>query len=387
MNRCIAIVGGGPAGAFTAHLLAQDGCKVVLFDEKLAWEKPCGGGVTHKALEQYPFLAEAAVERRLIRGCELISPKGRRAYFHLGYPLAIFSRRVLNGLLLKMAHESGAELIRDRVVAIEPDSGGWRVRTRTSSHTADFLVIAAGARNPFRAQFSQTVAAADLMATIGYYVPGSGEDIQVRFLPALEGYIWIFPRTDHLSVGICGKMDRHTTADLRVMLERHLHDSGMSLDGAVLYAHVLPAWRAETLLSTRFCGDGWALVGDAAGFVDPITGEGLYYALRSAELLAQAIRENDLGLYEKAVRQDFLAELVKAARSAGRFYNGRLLGRPLLERMVQFASASERFRGLMREVLAGTQGYVGLRRRVARIMIPVLFETFLGWEKMEKQPA
>src|SRR5512135_1138437 len=104
----IAIVGGGPAGAMAAACLAQGGREVVLFDEKLAWEKPCGGGVTHKALEQYLFLREAEVERNLVDACELISPAGLRLWLPLGRQIAIFSRRVLNGLLLDQAHSAGA---------------------------------------------------------------------------------------------------------------------------------------------------------------------------------------------------------------------------------------------------------------------------------------
>ena len=70
----IAIVGAGPAGAFAAESLAREGCKVLLVDEKLAWEKPCGGGITHKALVEYPFLRDSQVERNWVSGCELISP-------------------------------------------------------------------------------------------------------------------------------------------------------------------------------------------------------------------------------------------------------------------------------------------------------------------------
>lgn len=58
MTGLVAIVGGGPAGATAAEMLARGGAKVLLIDEKLAWEKPCGGGLTYKALERYPFLCE-----------------------------------------------------------------------------------------------------------------------------------------------------------------------------------------------------------------------------------------------------------------------------------------------------------------------------------------
>jgi flavin-dependent dehydrogenase len=99
----IAIVGGGPAGALAGELLAAGAREVLLFDEKLAWEKPCGGGLTHKALIQYPFLREARAESKFIVNCELLSPAGRRARFELRHPLAIFSRFTLNGLLLDTA--------------------------------------------------------------------------------------------------------------------------------------------------------------------------------------------------------------------------------------------------------------------------------------------
>src|SRR5260370_32542014 len=99
----IAIIGGGPAGAFAAAELAGAGREVFLFDEKLAWEKPCGGGLTDKALSHWPFLREAQVERNWISDCELIAPSGRKVSFHLDRQIAIFSRLALNGLLLDPA--------------------------------------------------------------------------------------------------------------------------------------------------------------------------------------------------------------------------------------------------------------------------------------------
>ncbi|MBO0910393.1 MAG: NAD(P)-binding protein, partial [Acidobacteria bacterium] len=71
-----AVVGGGPAGALVAAALARGGREVLLFDEKLAWEKPCGGGLTGKALARWPFLGEAGVERNWIDRCELVAPSG-----------------------------------------------------------------------------------------------------------------------------------------------------------------------------------------------------------------------------------------------------------------------------------------------------------------------
>src|SRR5437867_3344551 len=99
----IVIVGGGPAGAFAASALASAGRQVLLFDEKLAWEKPCGGGLTDKALARWPFLRDAGVERNLISDCELIAPSGAKVRFALDKQIAIFCRLALNGASLDRA--------------------------------------------------------------------------------------------------------------------------------------------------------------------------------------------------------------------------------------------------------------------------------------------
>src|SRR5260370_1466635 len=115
LPKLIAIVGGGPAVAFAAAELARAGREVLLFDEKLAWEKPCGGGLTDKAIVRWPFLRDAQVERNWISDCELIAPSGRKVSFHLDRQIAIFSRLALNGLLLDRAREAGAQVVPERV--------------------------------------------------------------------------------------------------------------------------------------------------------------------------------------------------------------------------------------------------------------------------------
>lgn len=377
-TESIAVVGGGPAGAMAAAQLCGGGRQVVLIDEKLAWEKPCGGGLTHKALERYPFLAEAEVERNWVRGCELVSPSGRRAWFDLDKQMAIFSRCVLNGLMLERARAAGAEIVQARVVEIGGERGKWRLSTREGEISASYVVVAAGARNPFRLR--SPLAAADLMATAGYYIPGSGDCIHISFLAGLKGYIWLFPRRDHISAGICGKVDAMPTAQLRRMLEDFLARRDLSTGQAKFYSHVLPAPRASTLQQLTLQGEGWALIGDAAGLVDAITGEGLYYALRSAEMLTEGLLAGDPEGYDRRARREILPELQMAARYADRFYGGKFLGGAVLDRMVQFTAASGRVRRLMCDVFSGAQGYVGLRRRAYATFVGALPEVVArGW--------
>ncbi len=99
----VAILGGGPAGAFAAEQLAAAGLRVQLFDEKLAWEKPCGGGLTYKAYSQYPFLIENSTPKRFVTETVLSAPKAGEVTLKLSDPLVIYSRLDLNRMLLERA--------------------------------------------------------------------------------------------------------------------------------------------------------------------------------------------------------------------------------------------------------------------------------------------
>jgi flavin-dependent dehydrogenase len=424
--QAVAVIGGGPAGALAAERLAAAGHGVTVFDERPGWEKPCGGGVTDKALAAYPFLREAGIARQWVRDCELIGRSGRRARLALDRAIAIFSRETLNRLLLERARRAGAEVVTARVVGLEragaaaeapaadlanasaaasagrgggvgggggesgadaggPTGGGgarragWRLRLREGAEVAaDFVILAAGARNPFRHAFGLAGGAADFMTALGYYGPGGGDRIQIRFLPGLDGYIWVFPRVGHFSVGICGHTDGMPAGALRAELDQFLRQEGYSYAGSPFYAHVLPAYTVAALRAMRFSGGDWAVVGDAAGLVDPITGEGLYYALRSGELCAAALLAGRIEGYGRALRAEVLPDLELAARIARRFYTGSFLGGEVIERMIQFTARSRRFQRLMADLFAGSQGYVGLRRRLYRQLAPTLCEAALA---------
>ena len=383
----IAIVGGGPAGAFAGELLAAGGKAVLLFDEKLAWEKPCGGGLTHKALVQYPFLAEARAQSKFIVKCELVSPAGRRARFELRHPLAIFSRFTLNGLLLQRALRSGVQLRKERVTRISGAEEDWHLATPNAEYRASHLVLAAGARNPFRGQFLSPISPDDLMVTAGYFIPGHSSLVQIQFLKDITGYIWVFPRPDHVSAGIAAKMGETSTAELRRQLEQWLGENDFSLEGASFYSHILPAFRAQTLDEMQVCGDGWTMIGDSAGMVDPITGEGLYYALRSAELCAEALRTGEPAQYRERLQEEILPELKLAARVSQRFYTGQIFGESVLERMVALTQQSESIRNLMSDLFAGSQGYRDLRSRLMRIVPSLMTEGLTSTLRFPGKPV
>src|SRR5438270_4924898 len=308
----VIVLGGGPAGSFAAERLARAGLQTIVFDEKLAWEKPCGGGLTYKAYHEYPFLIENDTPKKIINDTYLSAPKAGAAKLGLSQPLLIYSRYDLNRMLLDRAERAGAQLEKCRVLEVERKGQGWLVRTRQGLLDADFCVVATGARNSLRNVGTQWTAS-DTMYALGYFVPSEKDHIDIQFLPNLEGYIWVFPRCGHLSVGICGKGE--PAQSLRVRLERYMAEKGIPSDGAKFYSHVLPSLETKSWKKNRVAGDRWMAVGDAAGLVDPITGEGLYYAMRSADLASQALllEEADLvekpNAYRRLLRKDFSADL------------------------------------------------------------------------------
>jgi len=388
----VAILGGGPAGAFAAEQLASAGLNVQVFDEKLAWEKPCGGGLTYKAYSQYPFLIDNATPKRLVTETMLAAPRAGEVSLKLDEPLLIYSRLDLNRMLLERAERAGAQIEKARITGMSRYGSAWQLRTSSGIADADFCIVATGARNPLR-DVGTELRPEDAMSALGYYIPGDQTRIDIQFLPGLEGYIWVFPRCGHLSVGICGKGE--PAASLRKRLEQYLNERGISWKGASFYSHLLPSLDSGSWKKNRVSGEGWMAVGDAAGLVDPITGEGLYYAIRSADLAARALLSEVSGLAEKVanyrrlLRRDFTADLEFGLRLAKRVFLGRFLLRSVPPRIVQFTRRSPRFSAIMRDLFSGRQPYLGLKQRLLRNLNPSLYEIAmsLGFSRLVPRKA
>lgn len=374
----VAILGGGPSGAFAAERLASAGVATVLFDEKLAWEKPCGGGLTHKAYRRYPFLIDNAAPKRLVNEAVLAEPAVGSVRLDLREPLVVYSRLDLNRMLLERAARAGAQVEKARVQDMHRN-GRWLLRTTSGSVEADFCIVATGARNPLR-QVGTELTAADTMSALGYYVPGDQSHIDLQFLPQLAGYVWVFPRCGHLSVGICGKGE--PASALRKRLERYMDGKGIGRQGAAFYSYLLPALAAESWGHNRVAGEGWMAVGDAAGLVDPITGEGLYYALRSADLAVDALSGGGPlegpHRYRRMLRHDFAADLEFASSIAQGFFLGRFLFGSIPARMLQFIARSSRLAAIAQDLFAGTQRYQELKDRLVRNVGGALWEVLLN---------
>ena len=398
----VLIVGAGPAGSFAAERLAKGGARVALFDGRPEGEpKACGGGVTAKALKAWPHLLDAV--GRTVNELEMYSPAGKHLHMKLDEPFAIYSRVAFDSYLRDRAKEAGANVFFEKITArgIARTDSGWTLRgasgndksrERPAVWSGKILVGADGANSPIAKKLAGPLQASDMEVAFGYRtpLPETGEvPTVIAFLPRWVGYAWAFPRLDHISFGIATTQEafehkaldeilwqfmvgyyRQRGGDKANIWENSQEPSVIRIEKnlratAERYAARIPGLADQTWNKRRACGEGWALLGDAAGFADPVTGEGIYYALRSAELFAEAFLEGRPEEYEERWREDFGAELRRASQMRRRFY-GNFWGAPFTERMIEFAKGHRGIKKVLGDLVAGEQGYVGLKKKLAR---------------------
>jgi geranylgeranyl reductase family protein len=279
----VAIVGGGPAGSTAAYRLARAGASVLLVDRAtFPRDKPCGGGVTGRAARLLPFSIEPVVEDVVDRlECRLRYGPHFERTAHA--PLAVMTQRKrLDHFLLEKAAEAGAE-VRDgvKVKDVRPDAlsvDGKDVQAR--------IVIGADGCN------GTTARALDLGGEIVHGVALEANfphDVRFAHAMVLElavvrgGYGWVFPKGDHVNVGVGGDESEatHLRDHLRRLCEMHGIDFGTATGTR---GYRLPMRRPDGPLARGTT----ALIGDAAGLLDPFSGDGLYEAFLSAQLVADA---------------------------------------------------------------------------------------------------
>ena len=370
----ITVIGGGPAGCRTSELLARAGHYVALLDAQGPWEKPCGGGLTAKAVRAGRFPADALPHGTIDR---ITVYYGDRKSVTLApeEPPIVVSRRELGAQMMAAARSAGVRFIRDRAVRVAREGNRWKIETREDGLEADFIVGADGATSFVRRNLGTPLSSEDLNVTLGYFIPNAtSSHMKIFFLPGMEGYIWSFPRPDHISYGLMTRPEPAWTSRCKTLLANFIEaDLGPdALEQAEFYSAPVPGLRPGSWAANRITGDGWALAGDAAGLVDPITGEGIYYALRSAEMLAEAFPDPER--YRMAVERELVPELARASAIYRRFYRGRFLGGSFRERMVQVARRSPTVRQILGNLIAGSQPYIGLKGRLVRSIPRVAFD-------------
>jgi len=317
----LGIVGAGPAGTYLALRAAGQGKKVLLFDPKAPWEKPCGGGITHKAWSRFPILADPGIERNESLSSIQISPSGRFFVIDQGPPLLMVSRQSLGRVMLEAAINAGAVHRPLAVKKVEKSGTFTRLMTEQGDFAVRFVVGADGVHSVVRKAFLGSLPGDRTLAAVSqFYEGGPGDPTMIRVTP-FSGYAWAFPRKNCLAVGV-GAMG--PGPDLKAELVRFTQEffpERKPLGG--VQGAVLPYLKNWAAYRERRIGAGWALIGDAAGFCDTLTGEGILYAVWSADLLADAYLNGNLRSYEKAWRKAFGPHLLAGALAAHRLYSAK----------------------------------------------------------------
>jgi menaquinone-9 beta-reductase len=337
-NCDILVIGGGPAGSTAAYLLASQGCDVVLVDKKrFPRPKLCAGLLTWKTMELIRSILHLSLEEIVDNGLITHLTPNYRVFFktsqiaggRLDYPFHFVERPTYDHFWLSAASKAGARIITGQAVRrVDPRSGcatlanGDRIQAQSiigadgaASQTRRSVLSSHRCVRTWKAQLAVTVesrlvlpdgqAAQDFAALYFGFVPW--------------GYAWSFPAREGRIVGIANLWLK-SSQSTRAAFDRFMEATGFSKGRVLTFgSHPLPM---GNYLDPPGCGRV-LFVGDACGLADPLLGEGIYYAHRSAQIAAQSILQSgpgSIGLfraYRRALNRQLLGELrwIKAYRN------------------------------------------------------------------------
>ena len=286
----VVVIGGGPSGATAARTLAKQGVSAVLIEKNLHYEKPCGGGLFRSAFAEFDIPDELCLKE--VDTITLVSPTHKRVDVELiEEMIGIVHRSGFDASLRQLAVDDGAELIEGRCVSIVEKDGGIVVGVKTAdrelSVEACYCIAADGVNSFARKKLTSTSGAKTL--TLYKNLPGRkvrscefwlGSDI------APGHYAWNFPHSTGSSIGTIAA-DTHT---IHRYFEKFSNNFEQDIKPKGFY---IPSYRGDL-----FYAKHTFFTGDAAGLVMPFTYEGIYYAMKSGRLAAEAIIKDDPHSYE-----------------------------------------------------------------------------------------
>jgi geranylgeranyl reductase family protein len=314
----IVIVGGGPAGAYCALELARKGIYATVFDHSHPREKPCAGGLTQTVLEKFPFVEEYRVNSGTSSQLRILSCSNKEVSLNPN-PGFNVSREFFDYQILKKAEQNGAKLSQEKVLAVQSKENYWLIRTAKQSFAAKIVVGADGVCSLIRRVTVGPMRKENLQLTFGYLITGlEDEPTTIRFLAEIPNYIWIFPRKDHSSVGISGDLQFGSWLKGRLNTFMYSYPQAKITSS---FAALIPCAKNPDFFNLPCSGADWVLIGDAAGHVDPISGEGILYALWSAKLAAEAIANHDLEAFDSLWRSEYGNDLAQRSLEREKFYN------------------------------------------------------------------
>jgi len=342
------VVGAGPAGVSAAHELAQGGARVLLLEKaRVPRYKPCGGGVTPRARAVSPLASRAIPATQEARADTILLAHGQRALSgEVAGSLVLVMRDQFDAALTEYAVAAGAEL-RDgtALTGLERAGAGLRLIASGETITTRYLIGADGATGTtarlagFQPVADTGAPAIEVELTVSAAAQARYEHTTLIDIATVRGgYAWVFAKGEHLSVGVAGFLPEGRR-NLRAGLERFLGSYPDLARGRVRLrrGHIIPLAGQR---STR-CHGPVVLAGDAAGLADPLTGEGISYALASGRRAGVAVC-------------DALHEKPDALRYYDRFLE-RTLGADMRYARY-FAALAYRYPGPLMRVLAAYPG-------------------------------
>ena len=378
----VAIVGAGIGGSYLSYRLAQQGLEAIAFDFRVPHEKLCGGGITHKAMERFPVLSDLPCPRNRVWKAHIVSPHNRAVTIDLAKPLTVFNRRDLDYSLLLKAQETGAEFRKERVRSFAQEGHYWKIVTEKGEYKAEKLVGADGALSGVRRRLGLPVKLDDCFLALQCTLRVREDAVTFRFFPQIQGYLWVFPRVDGLVVGIVSK--EWTAAGRKGMKENLLAFMGQHYPGdaenVCLRGAYTPFFAEADYEDQRICSENWALIGDAARFVDPISGEGMYYALYSADILADCIVQDKILEYAGLCREHLGGNLLKAFRGFPYIYQTEFI-----EAMTVLAGKSSPIRQIISDMLVGDLNYLNWKGRFKRNSLRIVTEFLMNSDYATKK--
>ncbi len=394
----VIVVGAGPAGTTAARFLGEAGVSTLVLDKSVfPREKPCGGGISARVTDRFPYLEKAlgSIPTRWISKVYFEAPSGVGVAYESVDRLYLMIRRYdFDMLLLSLARERVSIQAPALVRGIRFDSDSVVVSAEVEGSKRDFrcrVVVGCDGVNSVVARAAglcggdaRQESAIDMMEETPYGELNIAEDDRMHVYYRIHdqyGYGYAFPKVGHLNVGVGFKLDYYLSKLRGEHYSHHRAFVNELVSKRILSGRSNPAnFRAFPLPISgprrRTYADRVLLAGDAGGFVNAFTAEGIYYAMVSGELAARVVieasRANQFGVrrlvrYEQAWKDEIGPELAKSIA-----IQRLLLASPgRMDRVVRAASHNPALADLFARYGTGRLSYDQFKRSLLRLALPL----------------